>query len=244
MTSARAGYTLAEATTALLVAGVLTLCLAAILATVGRVALRYAQVAGAAETERTVIAILGAELRTLTAADAVFAADSVRLRAFRGVGTVCAANAAELVVDYRGVRLPEYDKDSVLLVWANGELRADVTSIAAAPGCGDGEDVGLRITTDRVLGDASPPALVLVFETGAYSIGGSAFRYRRGAAGRQPLTDQNLFTAGSSLRLVRADPEYATAQVTLRTLEARLAPGLPWRIHMPQGALIPGAPAP
>ncbi len=244
MTSGRAGYTLAEATVALLVAGLLTVCLAAILAAVGRVALRYAQAASAAETERTVAAILGAELRTLTAADAVFDVDSVRLRAFRGVGTVCAASAAELVVAYRGVRLPEDDKDSVLLVWPHGELRADVMSITAAPGCGGREDVGLRITTGRPLENASAPSLVLVFETGAYSIAGSAFRYRRGAAGRQPLTDQNLSHAGSSLRLLRSDLEYATTHVTLRALDARSTAGLSWRIHMPQGALSPGAAAP
>lgn len=237
----RRGYTLAEATVALLVAGLLTLCFAGILAAVGRVAVRYGQTAGAAETERVVAAILGAELRALTAADAAFGADSVRMRAFRGAGVVCAASGPELLIAYRGVRLPEEDKDSVLLIWSDGERAVDLEASRAADGCGSSEESTLRVVTDRSPADTVAPALALVFETGTYSIGGSAFRYRRGAAGRQPLTEQNLSSGGSSLRLVRGADGTAAAQVTLRAVEARRGPATSWRLRMVQGSARPGA---
>ena len=231
----RSGYTLAEALVALLVAGVLTACLAVVLGVVGRVALRHAEAAAAAETERTVPAILGPELRNVTAADVRFAADSVRLRAFRGRGVVCESGPGSLTLDWTGARLPDPDKDSALVISAAGETAFRVTGVAASDACSSGS---VRLALDRAdLPDA--PLVALVFETGAYSIATSAFRYRLGSAGRQPLTEENLSIAGSALERVRHVGIAAAARVTLKSTEARRAPAVAWLLGMPQGAAQP-----
>ena len=233
----RSGYTLAEALVALLVAGLLTLCLATVLAVVGRASLRHAEITAAAETERTVAAVLGAEIRASTRADASFAGDSVRLRAFRGRGTVCGAAPGEIVVAYDGVRMPEEDKDSVLLVWADRESALDLTGALPGGACG-GRSV--RLLAPWTGADPSGvPLLALVFETGAYSVAGGAFRYRRGSAGRQPLTEENLSSAASGITLVVRAGGAAAARVTLRTLDSRRAPPVSWPLGMPQGARTP-----
>jgi hypothetical protein len=45
---------------------------------------------------------------------------------------------------------------------------------------------GIRLTLSS---DVPTRGLALVFETGSYSLSDGALRYRRGAAGRQPLTE-------------------------------------------------------
>ena len=224
------GHTLAEALVALLVAGILVLCLAGILAGVGRVARRQAEAAAAAETERTVAAILGAEVRMLTAADASFGADSIRLRAFRGRGVVCSAGAARVDVAWSGARLPEEDKDSVLLVWAD----AEAAYALAGTGSGDCGDGSIRLNVDwNAAHGTGAPLFALVFETGAYSIANAAFRYRRGSAGRQPLTEENLSSSSGIRRIEREGA--AAALVTLRAIDARRAPAFAWPLGMLQG---------
>lgn len=238
----RAGYTLAEATLAIVLAGVLTLLLAGILSSVGRLAATQNRLSGDAETERAVAAILGAELRTLTAADAGFGPDSVRLRAFRGAGVVCAAAAGSLLVGYRGVRLPEPDKDSILLVWPGFEAAYQVTSVVQDGGgdcASSGSATPLRIAAAWRAPDSAPPALALVFETGAYSIAASALRYRRGAGGRQPLTQANLSDAGSGMARADVRAAGAAALVTLLAAGAPDGAATTWTLLMPQGAARP-----
>lgn len=237
MTRDHAGHSLAEALVALFVAGLFLICLTGILVAVGRVAARHADSAAAAETERTIMAILSAELRTLTAADAGFGPDSVRLRAFRGGGDVCAVGPASVDVRYRGVRLPEQDKDSVLLIWTRAEAVFDLVGTGAGS-CAPGS---LRLDLSTPLPDSiGGPLVALAFETGAYSIGGAAFRYRRGGGGRQPLSEDNLSSA-SGMRFVRGDGN-AAVLVTLRSLESRRAPTVSWRVGLLQAT--PPAPAP
>jgi hypothetical protein len=230
----RRGYTLVEALMALLVAGALTTCLAVILAVVGRVALRHADTTAAAETERTVAAILGAELRYGTARDLRFANDSVRLRAFRGRGIVCQRRANELVVSYAGVRLPEDDKDSVLVVWDDHEAAYDLEGVVAG---GDCPEDSLRLALLQPAMPPDTPLVALVFETGAYSISSGALRYRRGSAGRQPLTEENL--AGGGAITMRRDAAGATAIVTMRATGAPRGTQTRWTIGMPQGDMLP-----
>lgn len=231
----RRGYTLAEAMSALVVAGLLTLGLAAVLAVVARAATRHAQVAIAAETERTAPAILGTELRSLTAADATFDGDSVRLRAFRGGGVVCARVGAEVVVAYKGVRAPEPEKDSVLLLWPDAESAHRVAAVRGGA-CGTADAV--RLALSGLDEDSARPIVGLVFETGAYSLAASAFRYRRGAAGRQPLTDETL-THRSSLRGRSLDAGAARADVVLHSKDFATSPALEWLVALPQGGVSP-----
>ena len=234
----RAGYTLAEALVALLVASVLTVCLATLLALVGRIASRQAETASAAETERIAAAVLGAELRALTRADATFTRDSVRLRAFRGTGVVCGASTDAVLMAYDGVRVPEPDKDSVLLVWVEREHAFDVAAVSASASCPDAS-AAIRITTRAPLPDSlGVPLLALVFETGAYSLARSALRYRRGAGGRQPLTDETLAGSGNRLSFQARDGA-AIVVVSLRTRESRSAPVGRWSLALPQGGHHP-----
>lgn len=234
-----AGYTLAEATIALVLGAGLTLCLATILTVVGRLAATQTRLTAAADTERIVAAVLGAELRSLTAADVAFGADSVRLRAFRGAGVVCSADETGLLVSYRGVRLPEPDKDSVLLIWPDFERAADVEAVGAASGCERDDAPSLRLAIRGSGPDSVPaPAYALVFETGAYSISAAALRYRRGAGGRQPLTETNLSTAFSTLTRASAGGAAVTAVASLRPA-AGGEDASTWTVHMPQGGLRP-----
>jgi hypothetical protein len=156
------------------------------------------------EAIRTAAIILGTELRLLTAADIpAMASDSVRIRAFRGGGAVCFGDADGVRLRYRGTRLPDPERDSVLVVWETGEDVFAVQSVAAADECGD----ALHLRLDRPAG--RPGGYALVFETGAYTLSDGAVRYRRGQGGRQPLTEALLgdmaFDAGASGLLVRLD---------------------------------------
>ena len=130
-----------------------------------------------------------------------FAPDSIRLRAFRGVGVVCpgGAGAPDLLVAWSGTRAPQPAKDSVLLLTARGAwIRADLLNI--------------RPTSDRCAADprtdvarwhlslAPEESIVLarLFERGSYHVSGAALRYRRGRGGRQPLTPEAFDTPPSA----------------------------------------------
>jgi hypothetical protein len=156
------------------------------------------------EAVRTGAVILGAELRHVTGDDMVLAADSARIRAFRGGGPVCAGGGAAVHVLYRGVRAPEPDKDSVLLVNVAEERAVALLSAGRSPECGG----SMRLVLAEP--PADPPALALIFETGAYSLSGGAIRYRRGQGGRQPLTEALLadmaFEPGPGGPTVRLSP--------------------------------------
>ena len=223
-----------------MLAGVLTACLAGLLGVVGRLAATQARLAAASETERIIAAVLGAELRALTAPDFALQDDSVRLRAFRGAGAVCAADGTTFTLAYRGVRLPEPDKDSVLLIWPEFEAAADIEAAGAGGVCEGADAAPIRISIPEPVADAGgAPAYALIFETGAYSIAGSALRYRRGAGGRQPVTEANLVTAGSGLALVNGGGVAVGAVATLQPAGWGDAEPATWTTRMPQGAAWP-----
>lgn len=145
--------------------------------------------------------VLGAEARA-AAGDGAWRVgeDSMALRAFRGHALACrsSAGAEELYVAAAGTRAPDPAKDSVLLVLSDGAvvvrgLRERSPAAAACPGWGR--------SAERWLLDEAVPAPVVAarwFERGAYHLAAGALRYRRGLAGRQPLTPEVLGTPESA----------------------------------------------
>lgn len=194
--STRAGATLVEVLVALLVGlllAVLSLELLARARTAQRNLTARAETLAAIRVARHV---LRSELRVAEPGrDFTSAGDSLGLRAFRGAGAVCPDRPApeELLVAYEGLRGPDPEKDSVLILLGDGRwwparlLDAAPTSLAcsAAP----------QASVQRWRLSAVPPpgaALARVFERGSYHVSGGAVRYRRGAGGRQPLTPEVL----------------------------------------------------
>lgn len=201
----RAGTTLAEL---VLVSWLFAFVLAAVAgfaAAQGRLAAVSQDRARVSEALRTASVVLGGELRFLAPADRSVGGDSVRLRAIRGGGQVCTSTDRTLVVRYAGIRRPEPDKDSVLLLGerSTGGTPYALESVATDTACGG----GLRLELERQPGRGA--GLAMVFETGAYHLVGDALRYRRGAGGRQPLTEAILDHAAI---------EHGSARVVLRLL--------------------------
>jgi hypothetical protein len=138
------------------------------------------------EAVRTAVVVLGTDFRALALADLTVGSDSIRVRAFRGGGPVCRQESGRLILRYAGLRLPDPERDSVLLVTRGGEEAMPILSVNRVEECQGGMALGIdpSASVGAVLG--------LIFETGAYSLGGGAVRYRRGAGGRQPLTEAVL----------------------------------------------------
>ncbi len=145
---------------------------------------------------RTGELILGGELRHLTGDDLTVGDDSVRIRAFRGGGPICSASGGTLLVEYAGTRMPEPDKDSVLVVGLYGEQVVAFSSAIRSDLCGGSVDLALVDPADLSVSIGSWPAVALVFETGSYHLADGAVRYRRGQGGRQPLTEVLLGDMG------------------------------------------------
>lgn len=126
-------------------------------------------------------------------------ADTLAVRAYRGVGLACpgARGRTTVTVVWRGVRAPDPSKDSVrLLAAGGGEWVAALVDVAPADACGspwEGRALALSLSGEIPL----VPVAVLAFERGSYHFTGGALRYRRGGAGRQPLTPESLATPPS-----------------------------------------------
>lgn len=138
-----------------------------------------------ADAVRTTDLVLNGELRYAAGSDLIPGADSVWLRAVRGTGTICGRDGAELRVRYQGIRRPDPQKDSALVVTAAGTLGSshEITGATADDDCGG----GFRLTLSP--SPTSTAGLVMVFETGSYHLADGGLRYRRGRAGRQPVTE-------------------------------------------------------
>ena len=188
------------------------------LGSVEAMSVAHAERLARADALRVAGVVLGAELAWLAPADIAGAGpDSLRIRALRGTGIVCAGGATDVLVRYQGLRLPEPEKDSVLVV-ERAERTIALSTVAAAPGaCFAGTDE----TVQRWSGVGPIPtgAVLLVFETGSYSFGGGALRYRRGRAGRQPLTGE-LLGARAAFALRDRDGAPAAAPSGAATVEA------------------------
>lgn len=128
----------------------------------------------------------------------------MRIRAFRGGGATCPGvtpGEGWVAVRYRGWRVPDPSKDSVLYLDGAGRrgvadlverVRGDVP--CALREGERGEWLRLSHAPD------ARPVLVRVWETGSYHLEDRAFRYLRGRAGRQPLTAEVLDRSGTDLR--------------------------------------------
>jgi prepilin-type N-terminal cleavage/methylation domain-containing protein len=188
--AAPAGFTLAELLVALALLAVLTMVLFGALTTHVRLARQLAQRVLEHDAVRTASTVLGGELRRVAPADVRgVGGDSLALRAFRGIATACAASADGVVVHFRGDRMPEPLKDSVLWLGSAaapaGAALVDVESFATARCTGVAAGNVQFWRTDPPLPEHG---VLLLFESGTYFLAGGALRYRIGAAGRQPLT--------------------------------------------------------
>jgi len=158
--------------------------------------------AEAFELVRTVWVVLDEELRPgMLGRDWQLngSGEAVSLRAFRGVARPCAdaaaaegAGGAVRTVAVRGRRAADPSRDSLLVLGDDGGWRAfALDRVDPASGCDmDPGEVVQRWIWDQA--DAPTPVLLRYFERGEYHLADGALRYRRGAAGRQPLTPERL----------------------------------------------------
>lgn len=236
MKPTRVGVSLVELCVAMAINGIVLTALVGVLTGMRRAAGRHGERVAAAASVRVVESVLASELRAIApAADLrAVAEDSVALRVFRGTGVVCSIAGGQPLVLYRGARNPEPVKDSVVVIRAPGaEVVVPLRAAARAPaGCGTalGEEL---FTMD--LDSAGIGALLLVFESGSYHLTSRAFRYRLGAAGRQPLTHENFQSAAGFLSSTSAAsitaflPERTTSPLLTRHVRVtvRNAVGVP-----------------
>lgn len=195
------GFTLAEVLVSLLL-GYLLVGLA--LGTLARQRAVVHTLSGRAErlaAARLARHVLGSEARAAAGAGAFAAgSDSLALRAFRGYALRCPGELGRRViaVSAAGVRAPDPAKDSVLLMLASGGTAAFALVAregSVGPCLGEG-----RPSERWTLSGPVPPGVVAAryFERGVYHLSGGALRYRRGLAGRQPLTPEVLAHPGSA----------------------------------------------
>lgn len=197
----RSGHTLPELMVALTLFGLLSICAASVLRSHTRLAHRAVDRAERADALRVATLVLGAETRFLRADRDVLAAadDSIALRAYRGLATICASAGNVGYVRYAGVRDPNPEKDSVLILRGDTlEFAAGLRGASVSDGCTTGanqsrdaaaNEQGWRLELTRTV---VPGDILLLFEPGTYYLTGSALRYRIGAEGRQPITTERL----------------------------------------------------
>ena len=185
----RSGAALVEA----LIAAVLTALVAAagtaLLQAQSRVATDVTLRSERNDAARSASLTLQAELRELAPRSDVraIARDSIAVRIFRGVGIVCGTRGQYAFMRYRGLRLPDPVKDSVLQLVVENAVKVDAafTQNDACVRNSDETVVGLITTAPPITG-----SMWLVFESGSYHLSTYALRYRRGTESRQPITNE------------------------------------------------------
>jgi hypothetical protein len=222
--SARTGHTLAELLAALPLAMLLMATLLATFVAQARLARALADRMGRAETERLAAGVLRQELRWIERGDVAAAvADSLTLRLLRGIGVTCGTGTEAMRIDYWGLREPNPEKDSVIIVSAEGESSARLLgSEPTSPSCREGAARLLRLSTP------ARPGVVLIYERASYHLSARALRVRAGAEGRQPITEEWLEDAGTGL-LIEGDDTLPRGVV----LHLRGAPARTWRWALP-----------
>lgn len=200
------GFTLAELLTALLLGLLLGTLALATLARVRGVVESMGRRGEALESVRTARHVLAWELRVEggrreggEAPGGEPPGDTLGLRAYRGAGLVCpgTSSGSTLRVVAEGVRDADPEKDSVRVLGAAGaETVAALVSVSPAAPCpmAPGRPAAMWTLSADL---PSQPVVALHFERGSYHLTGGALRYRRGAAGRQPLTPEALRTPAS-----------------------------------------------
>lgn len=179
----RHGHSLVELIATLVTLAALAALASGLFRIASRTAMNAADRAEALDATRTAAALLDRELRPLAPSDLAFFPDSIALRAFRGYAVPCdSANPNRM--RFTGVRPPDPTKDSVVALTDTAEIVAALTG--ATPGAPAGPCTPLPGEQLYTLSASIPfPAATawLIFERGAYSIGGGALRYRRGFGG-------------------------------------------------------------
>ena len=184
---------------ALAVGSLVCACIATIIAAQCRLLQAMARQSADAEAMRVVHGVLHADLRATSRADIRRAAgDSVAARLFRSVGVPCGRVGADLLVRFSGLRSPAAGKDSLVFLYAPGDEAAAL--VQTEPGACDAaaDEEVLRFS------GAGEPAVVLLFESGTYYVRDRALRYRLGAEGRQPITDERFASAARSIDMDEA----------------------------------------
>lgn len=175
-----------------------------VVAVQGGAAVRVVEGARVLEETRLVGHVLGLEVRPgLAGRDWSVAGGELRLRAFRGLGFACPGqSSAGWGVNVSGHRNPDSDKDSVLVVTAQGAWRtAALARRSRGRNLNCPTAVGFAPQTWR-LEPAVPDAVAgLYFERGSYRLSDGAFRYRRGSRW-QPLTSAGLAMDSTELSAV------------------------------------------
>lgn len=224
---APAGASAAELVVVLALGGVVLSAVVGGVAATRRVATRIAASSARSDALRTVRGVVSGELRWgVPGRDhRIVEREVLALRAYRGRALPCGPGGeGELRVRYAGQRLPNPEKDSVLVLeapgrWTSAALRERRRS-GDESGCPDGRGAVEAWVLDP---PTREPRLLRLYESGEYHLTGSAFRYRRGRGGRQPLTPEVLDDARSGWE---AGPE---GSVRIRLTTAPLLPGEPAR---------------
>ena len=195
MISRESGVSVVEALLVLLLLSVLVPGAWSVVARHHTAALGVAHRAEALETVRTVAWLLREDLSGgLPDRDWWMGGDTVALRAYRALGLVRngSVRGQELVACVRGIRMPNPEKDSVLLLGAGGQWHLhELESRTRLPG-GCPEVAGGWEERWVLVPEPADPVLGRIFEGGSYHFSGGALRYRRGAGGRQPLTPERV----------------------------------------------------
>lgn len=211
----RPGYAYVELLVTLAVTAILGTALSSVLLTHLQLARTVNARIAAAEALRLGFQVLPAELRFAAPAVDIhgMGSDSIAARLPRITGSICAQISGRLWIRGNGLREPDPQKDSVLVVTVGQELVAAVTAASSDPGpCQTIPGLSIyRVDTNpqlRAWGAA------VVFESGTYYVRERAMRFRIGAEGRQPLTEEVLQKSGNWLML-RADSDGASLGIRL-----------------------------
>lgn len=224
------GFSLVELAVALALGGIIAAVLAGALVSGERLVRSQGERVEGEEARRIALTVLTAELRYVEPRVDLLAVgrDSIALRAFRGTAIACAAAGSAVLVRYRGLREPEPAKDSVVAAGLERDppARPLTASQTAASGCAhDARESLYRWTLP-----APPPppgTLLLLFESGSYHLSTGAFRYRRGSAGRQPLTGEVFDDRAGGFRLLGATGATVDRAVEAHALDVVLVRRLP-----------------
>lgn len=181
----------------------------------------FVQLRTAEWEQRTALAsrVLGTELRRgVTPADwAVHPGDSVRLRAFRGMAWICGVRSSpspRVYVVFAGDRSPNAAKDSVLVL--NGTVATTAVRLRGRRSGATCPGLAGAPAEEWDLGPKPPREGILrLFESGAYSVGAGALRYRVGRGGRQPVVGSTFDTASGLRPLVSGIAGSTPAELVL-----------------------------
>ena len=203
---ARRGYGIVEMIVAMALAGLIGTLATSLLVMQARLLVRGATRVESLDALRTATLLMPMELRAHAMPDLhAVGGDSAAIRAFRGTGLVCDVRTGASSIRYRGWRLPDATKDSVLIVTRVPEHAAAIAAVSH----GGSPCIALPGETifDVALGSDSLQLedVVLVFEPGAYHLSTGALRYRAPGGTRQPLTADVLRGAGFGL-MMRSPP--------------------------------------